>query len=60
MQIINFLFKFFFKKIILNILLKKYSINFVDLGSKTGGSIAYAEKVFQLNKGLEINLYVFD
>lgn len=57
MHIINFFFKFFFlKKIILNILVKKYGLDFIDFGSKTGGSIAYAEKVFQLNKGLGIDL----
>ena len=56
-QIINFLFKFLFlKKIILNILVKKYGFDFIDFGSKTGGSIAYASKVFQLNKGLGIDL----
>ena len=56
-QAINFLFRFsFLKKFILNFLVNNEGYDFIDFGSKTGGSILYAQKVFHLNKGLGIDL----
>ena len=55
--IINFLFKIkFLKKIVLIILIKYFNFNFIDFGSKNGGSIKYASKLFNLNNGIGIDI----